>query len=110
MSQTITVRRVANLRPLGEVMIPDADYDQLLTPPKLTPTKVNRIDPSTGLSVVVEVYEPEAHVVDVATPFGTMRLFKVSAKFHSEPEPRDLFVTTTEQIVLKLINHRDTGE
>jgi hypothetical protein len=80
--QRISVRKHDNLRPLCDLVISDADYARLLKPPPLQDHfKAIVAIGSDGkpAAQIVNALQGEAHLVEITTAPGKLRLFPVRA-------------------------------
>jgi hypothetical protein len=96
-SMRVSVRKHDNLRPLCDVVVADADYAKLLKPPPLHDhlKAVVTIGPDgKPAALIVNQLQGEAHLVEVPTTAGTLRLFPVTGNGIS------YFATNTPDVAL----------
>ncbi len=97
--QTIAVHNHFNLRRLCDIAIDDASHAKLLKPPPLKPryVMVRHLDAEGRVLTRRENHPlPEAHVVELMTGRGLLRLFRVKGN------GVDYFVTNTPKTALAI--------
>ena len=78
----VCVRKHDNLRPLCDVVVADADYAKLLKPPPLQDhfkAVVSLGADGKPSAQIVNAPQGEAHIVEIDTRAGKLRLFPVKA-------------------------------